>query len=151
MKELRDFGAALQILIHHDIPLSPQMGFSVVSATAEKTRARMLLEPNTNHLGTMFGGSLFAGGALTCFVATLAILRQERWETKQIVAVKGDIQWLKPGTGNCEITVKVDAANRARLVSELRAQSRSHLSLEAEAWVNAEVIARVRLNYSVRL
>lgn len=48
----------LQILLHQQIPLSQYMKVQVVSADPQQIELHCELEPNHNHLGTAFGGSL---------------------------------------------------------------------------------------------
>lgn len=56
---------ALERMFHEKIPITRAMGVSVVGWDAEGLRLTAPLEPNHNHLGTAFGGSLAA-------IATLA-------------------------------------------------------------------------------
>lgn len=57
--------AALERMIHEKIPITRAMGVSVEGWDAAGLRLAAPLEPNHNHLGTAFGGSLAA-------IATLA-------------------------------------------------------------------------------
>ncbi|MCW1924941.1 thioesterase domain-containing protein [Luteolibacter arcticus] len=57
--------AEIEAFLHEKIPLSQAMGVRVESCDAEGLVLTAPLEPNHNHLGTAFGGSLAALATLT--------------------------------------------------------------------------------------
>ncbi|WP_176469762.1 thioesterase domain-containing protein [Pseudomonas sp. Irchel 3A5] len=56
--------AALQQVLHHDIPLTQAMGMKVLSWQDHQLRLHLPLAPNINHKSTVFGGSLYCGAVL---------------------------------------------------------------------------------------
>jgi len=57
--------AEIEAFLHEKIPLAQAMGVRVESSGAEAFILTAPLEPNHNHLGTAFGGSLAALATLT--------------------------------------------------------------------------------------
>ncbi|WP_207485604.1 YiiD C-terminal domain-containing protein [Arenibaculum pallidiluteum] len=55
----------LQAYLHHEIPLSREMGVEVGAITPASVTLAAPLEPNINHKSTVFGGSISALGILS--------------------------------------------------------------------------------------
>src|SRR6185295_7359249 len=60
-------GAEVEAYLHRHIPLSAQMGVSVVTCDATGVTLRAPLAPNINHHSTVFGGSTSAVGILSAW------------------------------------------------------------------------------------
>lgn len=56
--------AYLQTVLHHDIPLTAEMGLEVLEWREQQLSLHLPLAPNVNHKSTMFGGSLYCGAVL---------------------------------------------------------------------------------------
>lgn len=54
----------LESILHHDIPLTREMGLSVLDWQGQQLRLQLPLAANINHKSTMFGGSLYCGAVL---------------------------------------------------------------------------------------
>ena len=54
----------LESILHHDIPLTREMGLKVVAWHDRQLRLHLPLDANINHKSTMFGGSLYCGAVL---------------------------------------------------------------------------------------
>jgi thioesterase domain-containing protein len=141
----------IQERIHSEIPISKAMAFEILGIEPQATRTRMKLEPNTNHLGTLFGGSLYALGALSCYSALLGLLEQRQVTTKNIVITHGDIDYLSPGTGDCEAIVKTDADDIEGLLKSLKVKKRGRITFTAEISQEGRGVALVNGTYLVRI
>ncbi|MGD8828046.1 MAG: YiiD C-terminal domain-containing protein, partial [Gammaproteobacteria bacterium] len=53
--------------LHHSIPLIAHMGVEVCPVGEDGIRLRAPLAPNSNHIGTAFGGSLHGLATLACW------------------------------------------------------------------------------------
>lgn len=65
----------LTAFFHEQIPLTRAMGLRAIEASAHRLVLEAPLEPNRNHLGTAFGGSLHALPTLACYGAVWMTLR----------------------------------------------------------------------------
>ena len=93
----------MENLLREKIPISQAMNITVMELTKHSLKLYVPLEPNKNHLGTLFGGSLYAGGALACYGLFMSTLRDRGQNTNNVVAADGHIQYKSPVNGNCVI------------------------------------------------
>ncbi len=66
----------LEAVLHHEIPLSQQIGLVVERYDGARLALRAPLAPNINHKATAFAGSLTAVATLTGWGLTWLLLRQ---------------------------------------------------------------------------
>ncbi|MFT8314579.1 MAG: YiiD C-terminal domain-containing protein [Clostridium sp.] len=81
--------------LHKKIPITKAMGFSVVEFTPERIRISAKLEPNINHKGTAFGGSIDCL-MVVCGWAMVFINIKEIDPHAHIVIQKSNINYLLP-------------------------------------------------------
>ncbi len=91
--------AALELVLHRDIPLTRDMGLSVLGWLEHELRLQLPLEPNVNHKSTMFGGSLYCGAVLAGWGWLHLRLREAGVEGGHIVIQQGQIDYPSPVTG----------------------------------------------------
>lgn len=89
--------------LSHDIPLTQHLGYEIVEAHPTKVHLRARLAENINHKGTGFGGSIYTLAVLAAYSLVYLGLEAENIHTNNIVIQKGDIQYLKPVTGDFDI------------------------------------------------
>jgi thioesterase domain-containing protein len=85
-----------ELFLHEQIPLTRAMGVSVQSWDGQELRLRAPLEPNHNHLGTAFGGSLSALATLAGY-SLLWLLLGDR--EAHIVIRESSLQYRHPVRG----------------------------------------------------
>ena len=151
MTTTQNLAGVILTKLNSEIPQSKNLGLRLVDISEEQTHAMLPLATNTNHLGTLFGGSLFSAGALTCYSTLLGILARANLHTNNIVVIEGHIEYLKPGTGDCEVVVDVDTMAANEFVKSLRDQKRGKIAFTAEARLDGQAIAHIKARYLVRL
>jgi thioesterase domain-containing protein len=82
-------------LLHHQIPITKEMGFHVVEFTPSRVRISAKLEPNKNHKSTAFGGSINSLMTI-CGWAMVFINIKEIDPDAHIVIQKSKINYLLP-------------------------------------------------------
>jgi thioesterase domain-containing protein len=142
--------AKLQKKLEDDIPLARAMSFRVLELPDCGARTRLPLQGNTNHLNTQFGGSLYAAGALSCYTALLAILERGGCPTRNIVIAQGEIDYIAPAEGDCELRVQCPPEEARRFIGEMERKGRARLALEAVISCEGRDVARVRGRYLAR-
>ena len=90
-------------LLHKDIPITKQMESSIIHIDEHTCIAEVELEPNLNHKGTAFGGSIYSCCALASYGLFLNGLRLHGSTTKDIVIAEGEIKYLKPVNDDFEV------------------------------------------------
>lgn len=130
------------------IPLSRQLGIQVISATRSKAVLSAPLAPNINHVSTVFGGSLYAVAALSCY-ALFQVLAQESGElSDQLVIQEGHIRYLAPVTSDftVEATLASPGDDKAFLEA-VRRLGKGRLSLVASVLCQGQVCANFSGTY----
>jgi thioesterase domain-containing protein len=152
MSQASELLTEIQRKIHNEIPASKLLGFEIQKVSVGSAQTLLRLHPNTNHLGTFFGGSLYVQGALSCYAALLGLLRSHKILTNNIVIAHGDIDYLKPGIDDCVGHVAMTENKKEKVIDDLRSpQARAWVELEAELKSQHTLVARIRGRYLVRL
>lgn len=81
--------------LHKKIPITKSMGFSVIEFTPSRVKISAKLEPNINHKGTAFGGSINCL-MVVCGWAMVFINTKEIDPNAHIVIKKSSINYLLP-------------------------------------------------------
>lgn len=130
------------------VPFAERTGIRVVEAERGRVRLMMPLEPNVNHVGTMYAGALFTlaeipGGTL--WVTTFDIRR--------FYPIVKDLQitFLKPAVTDIYTEVSMTESEAERLSSEAEADGKVDYSWESELVdTNGVVVARTQNVYQLR-
>jgi thioesterase domain-containing protein len=88
----------LEQYLHDHIPLSKDMGVSVVSVNTESVVLQAPLEPNINHRETVFGGSASAVAILSAW-SLLHISLREEGILARLVIQRNTMEYDKPILG----------------------------------------------------
>ena len=88
----------LQARLHKDIPLCAAMGLEVLSSDKSSARLRFPLNNNINHLGTVFGGSLYAAAALSCYAYFFTLIDGSQAQSAELMIGEGKITYFLPVT-----------------------------------------------------
>ena len=89
----------LEALLHHDIPLTREMGLQVLDWQQQRLRLQLPLAANVNHKSTMFGGSLYCAAVLVGWGWLHMRLREAGIDDGHIVIQEGQINYPVPVTG----------------------------------------------------
>ncbi len=90
----------LETMLHRDIPLTREMGLTVLSWQDRQLRLQLPLAANVNHKSTMFGGSLYCAAVLAGWGWLHLRLREEDIDEGHIVIQEGQISYPLPVTGD---------------------------------------------------
>jgi len=88
----------LESILHHDIPLTRDMGLQVLDWQGQELRLHLPLEANVNHKSTMFGGSLYCGAVLAGWGWLHLRLKEQGIDDGHIVIQEGQISYPLPVT-----------------------------------------------------
>ncbi|ROM43624.1 thioesterase [Pseudomonas poae] len=93
----------LESVLHHDIPLTREMGLKVLGWKHGQLELHLPLQANINHKSTMFGGSLYCGAVLAGWGWLHLKLREEGIENGHIVIQEGQISYPLPVTRDATV------------------------------------------------
>ena len=128
----------LESVLHHDIPLTREMGLKVVSWQDRQLRLQLPLEANINHKSTMFGGSLYCGAVLAGWGWLHLSLREAGIDDGHIVIQEGHISYPLPVTQDA--IALCDAPNEvawSKFLAMYKRHGRARLTLDTRV-INAQ-------------
>jgi thioesterase domain-containing protein len=121
----------LESVLHHDIPLTRDMGLKVLEWHEQQLSLHLPLEPNVNHKSTMFGGSLYCGAVLAGWGWLHLRLKEEGITDGHIVIQEGQISYPLPVTGDATaICPAPEAKAWKRFLAMYRRYGRARLTLQ---------------------
>ena len=128
----------LESVLHHDIPLTREMGLKVLSWQNHQLRLQLPLQANINHKSTMFGGSLYCGAVLAGWGWLHLRLREAGIEDGHIVIQEGHIQYPLPVTQTAIVLCDApDEAHWRKFLAMYQRHGRARLTLATRV-INAE-------------
>lgn len=95
----------LEVYLHHHIPVSKYLGIGVNTCSSKNIEITAPLIMNTNHMNTVFGGSLSVVGILAGWSLVYAQLEGKK---HQIVIQENSIRYLKPANKDVTAVCKYD-------------------------------------------
>jgi len=98
----------LQAFLHQQIPLSQALGAGVQKSDDESAEVSAPLAPNSNHLGTAFGGSLSALLILSGYTWLFHAM-SARGHKCHVVLKRSEVDYVKPVTSAILATAKAPA------------------------------------------
>ncbi|ROL71122.1 thioesterase [Pseudomonas chlororaphis] len=127
----------LESVLHHDIPLTRDMGLKVLDWQEQQLRLQLPLDANVNHKSTMFGGSLYCGAVLAGWGWLHLRLKEEGIEDGHIVIQEGQISYPLPvTTDGIAICEAPSAAVWKKFLTTYQRYGRARLTLQTRV-VNA--------------
>ena len=124
----------LETVLHHDIPLTREMGLKVLDWQHGRLALHLPLQANINHKSTMFGGSLYCGAVLAGWGWLHLQLREEGIEDGHIVIQEGHISYPLPVTRDAiAICMAPEDKVWKRFLATYKRYGRARLTLET--WI----------------
>jgi thioesterase domain-containing protein len=121
--------AELQQTLHHEIPLSREMGISVVFYSGDQLVLAAPLKPNINHKATAFGGSLYSLAVL-CGWGMVHLKLAEANLHRHIVIQEAEIRYLLPVAEDMQAECHLDEEVLQRFFATLKKHGRARLALK---------------------
>ena len=123
------FAEKLQHTLHHEIPLTRDMGITVASYDGKLLQLRAPLAPNINHKCTAFGGSLYAL-AVSCGWGMVHIKLEESGLHRHIVIQEADIKYLLPVDAEMRAECRMDDASWQKFMHTLNKHGKARIKLD---------------------
>ncbi|MBB3102874.1 YiiD C-terminal domain-containing protein [Azomonas macrocytogenes] len=121
----------LEATLHREIPLTRAMGLRVARWVDHELRLMLPLQGNTNHTGSIFGGSLYSAAVLAGWGWLLLRQRDAGIEDGHIVIQESSIEYPLPALAN--VTAVCNAPPQGtweRFEKTYRRHGRARLTLE---------------------
>lgn len=132
--------------LHAHIPLTAAMQLRVLEVAADVLRIAAPLDPNRNHHGTVFGGSLATLG----IVAGWALV--DRWLAAagvpaRLVVQRQEADFLAPATGEVHAEARWADADPAAFLAQLQQRGRARVEVVTELRSAGLLVQRGRARY----
>ncbi|XVJ48688.1 thioesterase domain-containing protein [Pseudomonas sp. UBT] len=137
----------LESILHHDIPLTREMGLKVLDWQHDQLQLHLPLQANINHKSTMFGGSLYCGAVLAGWGWLHLKLREEGIEDGHIVIQEGQISYPLPVTRDATVVCPApEETVWKRFWATYKRYGRARLTLET--WIVNEGSAEQAVSFT---
>ena len=137
--------SSLQRLLRQEIPVSAEMGITIVRASPDLVRLEAPLLPNINYNGTAFGGSIYTVAALSSWLLLSATLTDAGHEADYVVIQDGAIEYLQPATDRFEAeSAWRDEESRSRFLRGIERRGIARSELAALVTCRGAVCARFK-------
>ncbi len=128
------------------------MGVRDFKVSQDEVSLLLPLEPNRNHKGTLFGGSLYSAGALACYGLFLSSLAERGIQNNNIVIAEGNIRYLKPVTRDIEIKAGWESAEaKDRFFQVLLSKKKARVIMVATGFENEELCFEFKSSFATWL
>lgn len=134
-------------LVHAAIPVTAHFGLQVLELRPGFVRLQMPFEPNRNHLGTMYAGSMVAlaeipGGLIPMSMPELAVLP---------IATGLHVQFVHAGRGDAFLTVEIDPERMRELAAVAHREGKAEFELDTQVCdADGRLLMTCRGSYQLR-
>ncbi|MDB6093126.1 MAG: thioesterase protein [Verrucomicrobia bacterium] len=133
--------AEVEAYLHRHIPLSADMGVSVVACDAQGATLRAPLEPNINHRATVFGGSASAVAILSAWTWLHFALRAAGQEPRLVIQ-RNSVEYLAPITAVFEARCEaLPCEMLGRFIRTLERHGKARAVMPAELRCAGKIVA----------
>lgn len=132
--------------LHRHIPLTAALGAIVTRLEPGLVEITAPLEPNRNHRGTAFGGSLSALAILGGWVVLQQAL-QEAHVDARLVIQKSECDYLEPVDGDFVCESRVPTAEWPRFVDMLQRRGRARITVSNRIRIGGREAVRASGTY----
>lgn len=138
----------LTAVVHQTVPILGAMGIEVLESRDGRAVALLPFEPNRNHVGTAYAGSLFSVAEVLGGILALSSFPLEGYAP---VIRSMTIDYLRPALGDVRARVEMAPAEIERVVTEAVAAGKSNYELVVEVVDSDDVtVARTVGHYQLR-
>lgn len=129
----------LERLIAEEMPITQHLEFSLVADDQGRVRASAPLQPNTNHMGSAFGGSLSMLATVTGWAMMHQVVEDAVEDMKRRVEVmiqESDIEYMRPVYENISVICErpdEDALERFQQMLDRWGRARLELKCKIDA------------------
>jgi len=145
---MQDKLSELERTLHHEVPLTEQMGVRVESHDGHELVLHADFAPNINIHGTAFGGSLYSLCAVTCWGMLHLKFEQAAIDAHSVLG-QARISYMRPVKGDILARCRLPEDGSFELfIDRLKRGERARINLVAEICTEEGVAVSYSGNYS---
>lgn len=131
--------AQIEGYLHRHIPISLEMGISVLAVDASGARLAAPIGPNINHRNTVFGGSASTLAILAAWTLVHVHFREETGSPGRVLIQRSSMEFLRPMHGDFEAFCPAPpTAEWERFIQAIHRRGRGRILLGAEVFCDGE-------------
>ena len=143
-EKFKDFA----LLIETSVPIAQKMGIRVVAMRERYAKLMLPPEPNLNHIGIIYAGSLFTLGEFSGGAIYVTAFDTAKYYP---IVKEVSIRYRRPGTTRMYLEVEMSAARVAQIVATLEEKGKADFELDLELKdESGEVCALVHGTWQLR-
>lgn len=131
----------IQSVIESEIPIVKQMGVVFEEFKSDSCTASVPLEPNHNHKGTVFGGSLYSVCTSACYGLMYSLQMENSLTDFDLVISEGKIRYLKPVVSDFKVKAEIIPAEWSEFKKKVGANGFGKIQLKARVYLPGDVTA----------
>lgn len=142
----------LQNLLKTEIPIATHIAVHSFKLGDNELSLQLPLQPNVNHKGTLFGGSLYSACALACYGLFLSGLQMGAIHTNNIVIGEGQIRYMVPVDEDATVKASWNSdEEREQFFGTLHSKRRARVLMRAQVLVKDTVCAEFSGSFVAQL
>lgn len=142
----------LEHLLKSEIPIAQHLGIRNLHFSENDLVLTLPLQPNVNHKGTMFGGSLYSASALASYALFLSGLRDADVHTNNIVISDGNIKYMAPVDQDAQVkAVWNSIEEKEKFFKTLKSKSKARVLIRVEISVGSRTCAEFTGSFVAQL
>ncbi len=139
----------LTAYLHAQIPLTQAMQLVAESVAPNRVALCLPLAANSNHKGTMFGGSLAALGTLACWALVHERMRAEQIEG-ELVVMRSEMDYLSAVSDQCRAVCEFEDETTWQKATRLLARrGKARLALTSDLFVAETKVATFAGDFAI--
>jgi len=129
-------------LLTTEIPIAGEIGIRNFKLSSDQFSFELPLDPNRNHKGTLFGGSLYSAGALSCYGLFLVGLRGSSIGTNNIVIAEGQMKYKAPVDQDAKVVASWNSdLEKEQFFKTLTLKNKARVLMRAHVFIGDQVCA----------
>lgn len=128
----------IQSIIEMEIPMVKQMGVSFLEIRSDSCVASVPLEPNHNHKGTVFGGSLYSVCTSACYGLMYSLQLENNLNDFDLVIGEGKIRYIKPVSEDFRVKAEIIPAEWSEFKKKITANGFGKIQIRAKVYLSSD-------------
>ena len=129
---------SIQKTIETEIPIVKSMGVEFIEFRDFTCKVSVPLEPNHNHKGTAFGGSLYSVCTAASYGLMYALQVKENFHDYDLVIGEGSIRYVRPVTGDFFVKAELESVDWIPFTERVQSTGFGKISIKAYVYLTNE-------------
>lgn len=125
----------IQAIVEREIPIVKEMGVKFEELGVDHCVISVPLEPNHNHKGTAYGGSLYSVCTAACYGLLYSLQRNHDLNAYDLLIMNGSMKYAKPVPENFKVKAFIEKSDWDLLVENLPRKKFGKIKISACVYI----------------